>query len=109
MQTLKYIFLAAFVFLIIKAFFLDEKIEEYKNESNQTVEENEPNATEQTNPETVERATDTKESNKSNISKNHPAYKDAPMEKLGDSVANTLDEKIKIPDRKMPGTDTDAF
>lgn len=109
MKTLKYIFIAALIFLVVKAFYLDQKIEEYKHEQNETAPQQEVSSTEASAQQTAAPAVAENEANHSVKSQNKPYYKEAPMEKVGDSIANTLDEKIKIPERQLPGTDTKAF
>lgn len=109
MKTLKYVFMAALVFLVIKAFYLDRKIAEYWNESNETATQQETAVETNTSPNATISANPSKEQNDSSRKRNQEYYKEAPLEKVGDAVADELSEKIKIPEREMPTTDSKAF
>jgi hypothetical protein len=94
MRPVLYAFLAAIVFLILKAFIFDDYIEAYKNddanrseESNQTVlPAQEPQETNETNGTLSEQMLE---------KSNQAEEKKMPIDELGDAIADKLKDKIK--------------
>lgn len=90
MRKIIYIFILAVVFLIAKAFYLDDYIAEYKNsdtntssERNQSLSENNFSSGENSNISVEQK-----------IEQQYNTPKKMPLDQLGDSIAEKIEDKL---------------
>ena len=93
MHRIGYILLFALVFLIFKAFFLDDYLEKRSAENNDTTIVEEVNSSEET-VEKVEEKSNEKVEEKSKPQTSMKKNEGMPIDHLGDSIAEKLDKKL---------------
>jgi hypothetical protein len=83
MRKIIYIFILAVVFLIAKAFYLDDYIAEYKSADTNISSENNSSSEENSSISPVE-----------TIEQHYNSQKKMPLDQLGDSIAEKIEDKL---------------